>query len=552
MRCMLVRFCSFVCSLMTLIGVVASPASPASAQTSPPNLIQDGGFEQEGMGWEACGQVVLVDAQTSGPNVVYAGRYAVAMGAGADGSGCPSSPGLPTPKQILRQELSIPNDAPAVTVSFWFRAAAGTAVDVFLARGIYQFDPNLGGIKLATFSTDRPPGWQLYRAVLTEDQLARVRGQTLFFSIVIQGDTAIAPEAILLIDEVRVILADGRTQAAPLPPNLRGDGSRPLAFIRREGQNRWLYRMDTDGSNRQLIYRGLLNEARYPAWSPDGRRIAVVDHNLDPESGLIASAVTLLNADGSGVQQVHQTRSRKGSDCPFFGPGPEQPALIERANHLTWMPDNNRVAFTSVAYNRFCNNSIQGGTSNVLVTTDPPGAGFPPTVAESAMRPSSNRAGLILFDSFGGPRANGVWEVDTSSQPPRETQVLPSGSDSRPVWAPDGRRFAVVRDTVSPSADAAERVTAIMIYDRSDLNLPRQVLFADHGRSVSDLSWSPDGAYLVYTLERFDLQTDIWWLDVNSGATGPVTNDGVSFEAVWRPSGVVSGDKRVYVPLVAR
>lgn len=87
-----------------------------------------------------------------------------------------------------------------------------------------------------------------------------------------------------------MILANGRTQAAPLPPKLRGDGSRPLAFIRREGQNRWLYRVDTDGSNRQLIYRGLLNEACYPAWSPDGRRIAaagsrVVDHNLDPESG---------------------------------------------------------------------------------------------------------------------------------------------------------------------------------------------------------------------------------------------------------------------------
>lgn len=71
--------------------------------------------------------------------------------------------------------------------------------------------------------------------------------------------------------------ADQSTRASPLPPALRGDGSRPLAVIRREGDSRFLYRMDTDGGNRTLLYRGLLNNVRNPVWSPDGQRIAVVD-----------------------------------------------------------------------------------------------------------------------------------------------------------------------------------------------------------------------------------------------------------------------------------
>jgi Tol biopolymer transport system component len=108
--------------------------------------------------------------------------------------------------------------------------------------------------------------------------------------------------------------------------------------------------------------------------------------------------------------------------------------------------------------------------------------------------------------------------------------------------------FAVVRLTTSPSADVSERTFAIMLYDRQILNNPRMLLFADHGRSVSSLSWSPDGAYLVYTLERFDGRSDIWWLDVSSGATGPITTDGQALEAAWRPV----SQSRVHLPLVIR
>ena len=526
------------------------------AQTTSSNLLQDSGFEQQGVAWEACGNVGLVDAQSEGAEFVYAGRYAIVMGISADGSDCPQLPNNSVPKQILSQSLSIPANARAVTVSFWFRGFAGTSVDIFLARGFYQFDPDLGGVKLGSFSTDQPPGWQLYRTVLTDDRLDLVRGQTLRFSIVIQGDVPVERDAALLIDEVQVVAADLRTAPAPLPPALRGDGSRPLAVVRAEGSNRWLYRMDTDGSNLQLIYRGLLNNVRYPVWSPNAQQIAVADNNTwpwpvpdpDPQNNLAATAITVLNADGSGSRQLYQTQSQKGSRCPFVAlPGQsETPSSIVRVNRLTWMPDGQRLAFTNVGFLTFCDGRIAGGRADVYLSPVPP-ALTPTDVASFAANPSINRNRQLLFESLGNNRTTGIWEADLPSS--RENLLIAHRAESQPVWAPDGRRFVVKRDTSSPSEDRSERTQAIVLYDRQNLSNPRMLLFADHGRSIDHVRWSPDGMYLVYTLHRLDGGTDIWWLDVTSGATGPITTDGRALEADWRPGSTL---QRVFVPLVTR
>lgn len=526
------------------------------AQTTSSNLLQDSGFEQQGVAWEACGNVGLVDAQSEGAEFVYAGRYAIVMGISADGSDCPQLPNNSVPKQILSQSLSIPANARAVTVSFWFRGFAGTSVDIFLALGFYQFDPDLGGVKLGSFSTDQPPGWQLYRTVLTDDRLDLVRGQTLRFSIVIQGDVPVERDAALLIDEVQVVAADLRTAPAPLPPALRGDGSRPLAVVRAEGSNRWLYRMDTDGSNLQLIYRGLLNDVRYPAWSPNGQQIAVADNNTwpwpvrdpDPQNNLAATAITVLNADGSGSRQLYQTQSQKGSRCPFVAlPGQsETPSSIVRVNRLTWMPDGQRLAFTNVGFLTFCDGRISGGRADVYLSPIPP-ALTPTDVTSFAANPSINRNRQLLFESFGNNRTTGIWEADLPSS--RENLLIAHRAESQPVWAPDGRRFVVKRDTSSPSEDRSERTQAIVLYDRQNPSNPRMLLFADHGRSIDHVRWSPDGMYLVYTLHRLDGGTDIWWLDVTSGATGPITTDGRALEADWRPGSTL---QRVFVPLVTR
>jgi Tol biopolymer transport system component len=168
-------------------------------------------------------------------------------------------------------------------------------------------------------------------------------------------------------------------------------------------------------------------------------------------------------------------------------------------------------------------------------------------VASFAANPSINRNRQLLFESFGNNRTTGIWEADLPSS--RENLLIAHRAESQPVWAPDGRRFVVKRVTSSPSDYSSERPNAIVLYDRQNLSNPRMLLFADHGRSIAHVRWSPDGRYLIYTLNRFDGGSDIWWLDVASGATGPITTDGRAIEADWRPGATL---QRVFIPLVMR
>ena len=52
--------------------------------------------------------------------------------------------------------------------------------------------------------------------------------------------------------------------------------------------------------------------------------------------------------------------------------------------------------------------------------------------------------------------------------------------------------------------------------------------------AIGDFTWSPDGRYVLYTLYESTDTANVWWLDVTTGATGRVTNDGASVSVDWR------------------
>src|SRR5690606_3262761 len=97
---------------------------------------------------------------------------------------------------------------------------------------------------------------------------------------------------------------------------------------------------------------------------------------------------------------------------------------------------------------------------------------------------------------------------------------------------------------------------AIMLFERDSL-VGKTILLVDHGTEPTGLVWSPDGAYLLYNLRQGN-EDNIWWLDVASGATGKVTNNGSSIAASWRPAcptlpcDVEPESIPLYVPLVQR
>lgn len=535
-------------ALATSFLPTASYARPA-VQGGAANLLTNPGFENGFNGWQRCGSARLADTQADGPSAAHMGRYAAQFGS-PSGEDCPQPPEgydyMCCNEQAVWQQVTIPANAPAVTVSFWYWLEAepqeGNIPDlyVYLATNQYQFTQQFDGADLGTVDPAHLPGWQLFRRILTPEELAEVRGKTLLLSFVWQDEATAATR--MRIDDVRVALAAERTTAAPLPAALQGDGTRPLAYVHLEagnGSDRELWRMDTDGGGAVLLYPGLLSDVGGPAWSNSGTSIAVIDGNLYPPNanGTLASALTLVNAATGEDSQIYQTTSQPGN-----------PPFIQELTELTWAPDDSGIAASIFAYNPPYGGNLGFGLARIeLINVT---NGNDTLLLDYATSPHWSRASnRILFEAYdlqGSNRDESIWEFDVAVQGGPRTQQLLKGQgiaedDQEPTWAPDGQRFVTIRPTASQRYEGEEfagRNEAIMLFDRDDLDNPRMLLLADHGH-IDHPAWSPDGNYLLYTLNTSDGNRslrNIWWLDVNTGATGPVTTDGLSLNADWRPS----------------
>ena len=114
-------------------------------------------------------------------------------------------------------------------------------------------------------------------------------------------------------------------------PTLSPDRTR-VAFVSYRDGNYEIYVMGADGSAPTNITQHDAWDSN-PAWSPDGRQIAFVsDRNGDRElyegGGLYNADIFLMNADGTGVEQL------------TFEPG-------NGAGGPAWSPDGSSIAFVS-------------------------------------------------------------------------------------------------------------------------------------------------------------------------------------------------------------
>lgn len=108
------------------------------------------------------------------------------------------------------------------------------------------------------------------------------------------------------------------------------------------------------------------------------------------------------------------------------------------------------------------------------------------------------------------------------------------------------------RPTGSPNPSGG-RNQAIMLFNREDIQNPRMLLLADHGMSASARMFSPDGKYVFYTLASSGGKgSNVWWLNVATTETGPVTSDGLILDVDWRPSSTTLLNRKVFLPSLRR
>lgn len=238
-----------------------------------------------------------------------------------------------------------------------------------------------------------------------------------------------------------------------------------LAFTRDDG----IYVMGVDGSGVRRIRR---NAGSGIAWSPDGRRIAVVVGD---------GAIAVMNADGSDFTRLALPEGVRAPGSP------------------TWSPDGRTIAFS--AFQPDPSAPEPGGDRDVWVTnadgSEPRLLVRTPGLWESEVDWSPTGRQLVVTAGGWLPR---LWTMNVDGT---NIQRLAGHSDALdPEWSPDGRTIAYARNHYY-----------YFEWDICVIGLDGQ---PPHRLSsaVSDMdrhpTWSPDGRRIAFARWAWPTLTEKW------------------------------------------
>jgi dipeptidyl aminopeptidase/acylaminoacyl peptidase len=253
------------------------------------------------------------------------------------------------------------------------------------------------------------------------------------------------------------------TPPEPLPPvTPRLSGPWPTSGLTFGGQGGLEVTSQEDPFFRRFATMDDLTLIVYPAWSPDGDRVAFSSNRPESEDGW---AIHVLSKDGTGVRL-----SPEGADD--IG--------------ASWSPDGSRIAFISRA--------DIGGRQEVYVM-DADGANR----ARVTYRQGDTNPGFPAWSPDGSRIAywldHGIYVIKPDGTEP--VRLTPHSVDAaweeRPAWSPDGRRLAFLA-LDQPGTRLLDR-TAIALIDADGTNLEYLPL----DLRATDLAWSPDGERIAFS-----------------------------------------------------
>ena len=158
-----------------------------------------------------------------------------------------------------------------------------------------------------------------------------------------------------LTDEVRDVLPDWSPDGQKIAfTGYRNEG------VHGEAWNRNIYVIDADGKNRKRLA-GIAGNNSYPAWSPDGQRIAFVN-----SGGELGSQIYVMDSNGENSKRL--TDDAGGKSSPSWSPDGQSIAFILTSQvyvmdsdgknprkltdgphdvNPTWSPDSEMIAYES-------------------------------------------------------------------------------------------------------------------------------------------------------------------------------------------------------------
>lgn len=268
-----------------------------------------------------------------------------------------------------------------------------------------------------------------------------------------------------------------------------------IAFSANYAGNAQIYSLNLLNGNLINVSETSTND-RFPAWSPDGSKIAFVSR----EGG---NNLYIMNNDGSNRTQLTSDQNV--------------------VSNPAWSPNGNKIAFElNVSGESDIYNINVDGTDLVRLTNSPGFDGFP------NWSPDSNKIAFVTA-------RNGNFDIYVMNADGTNQLQLTEGyySDTQPAWSPDGGRIAFS----SNRDDGIGTNLYLMNADGSQISL----LIDNLGNETSPCWLSASNVSIYsFTLVNADTDTDIRTLSTSSTETIDITNKNISIRADTDPAAVGS------------
>jgi len=267
-----------------------------------------------------------------------------------------------------------------------------------------------------------------------------------------------------------------------------------------------VWEMNVDGSDARALTHFAAPDGRpqVPAWSKDGRRIAIQANGVDPQdpSKHVSHIWVIDVATGAATKLAPHAE-------PYLD---EMPA---------WFPDGKRIAFQSSRTGRMEIWTMNAdGTGQRQLTGVKPPAAVAMTTAGGEPQPSPDGSRILFASDRSGQPQLHLMNGDGSDVRQLTNEVAGAHSAK---WSPDGKQVAfVLGDT-----------DGLAIINADGTN--RRVISEIKGDQSP--SWSPDGSMLAFAAGTFP-NINIHTMNTAGGDRHSVSpNPGFDYDPAWSPDG---------------